>query len=89
MSAMSTTLIQSYVMHGETCFFVSTINRASSAELAYGSTYAETLAWVVDVETKQRGDIVAQDEASTGSMKGHFRVCEKLAATGKFYEDGE
>ena len=85
---MTTALIQSHVRHGDKWFFVSTINRESSAALAYGMTYAETMAWDFDPATKQRGQIVAQDEAPTDSLRGHFRVCEKLAATGKF-EDNE
>ena len=84
---MSKALIKSHVFHDGKCFFVSTINRESSAVEAYGMTYAETMAWEWFQESGSRGDLVAQDEASSDSLRGHFRVCEKLAATGKFYED--
>jgi hypothetical protein len=86
---MNKSLITSYVLHNGKCFFVSTINRESSAMEAHGMTYAETMAWELDLETKKNGNIVAQDEAATDSLRGHFRVCEKLFVTGKFYEDEE
>lgn len=79
---MSTSLIQSQVRHGDSWFYVSTINRKSSAAIAYGSTYSETLAWEFDPVAKTRGGIVAQDESATDSLAGHFRVCEKLAKGG-------
>jgi hypothetical protein len=79
---MSDTLIQSYVWHEGKCFFVSTINRVSSAELAYGGTYAETLVWEYDYEERKRGNIVGQTEGSTGSISAHIRMCQLIHETG-------
>lgn len=79
---MVKTLIQSYVHHGDKWFFVSTINRESSAALAYGNTYAETMVWEFDFVTKERGRIVWQTEAGTDSLVGHFKACKQLSETG-------
>ena len=79
---MNKTLIQSYVPHGDKWFFVSTINRESSAALAYGNTYAETMVWEFDFVTKERGRLVWQDGAGTDSLSGHFKACKRLYETG-------
>ncbi len=44
--------------------------------------YNETMAWVYDWVTSERGAQVAMDEACTGSIRGHIRVCEKLHEKG-------
>lgn len=75
---MSTPLAQTYLYVGDKAFFVSTIDRQSSAALAYGATYAETMAWEWNPTTKERGRIVTQDEASSGSLCGHIRVMEAI-----------
>jgi hypothetical protein len=80
---MSKALIQSHVRHGDKWFYVSTINRESSAVASYGATYAETIAWEFEPASKQRGDIVAQVSATTDSLSGHFKVCKAL------FEGGE
>lgn len=79
---MNKTIIQSYVPHGDKWFFVSTINRESSAALAYGNTYAETMVWEFDFVTKERGRIVWQAEEKANSLVGHYKVCERLYETG-------
>ena len=81
-------VIKSYVWHGKDCFFVSTINRASSAALAYGSTYAETLVWRFDWSIKDRvGGILYSESGSTGSINKHVKVCEQLHANGKLDDE--
>lgn len=79
---MSTPIAQTYLYVGAKCYFVSTIDRQSSATLAYVATYAETMAWEFDTTTKQRGRLVMQDEASTGSLFGHVRVMEAITKEG-------
>jgi hypothetical protein len=83
----SDTLIQSTVQHGGKWFFASTINRESSAQLSYGGTYAETMVWEWNFDTKTRGDLVGQDEGSTDSIRVHIVICERLHSTGKFDAD--
>jgi len=56
---------------------VSTINRESSAMYAYGGMYAETIVFSVP-----HNEILAQDEASEGSMFGHQRMCEAFRKYG-------
>lgn len=81
-------IAQTYIYRAEgQCFFVSTINRESSAALAYGATYAETMAWEFDRTTNTRGHLVAMDEAATDSIVGHIRVCEALHKHGSVDND--
>ena len=83
------TLAQTHIWHGDKCFFVSTINRQSSATLAYGAVYSETLVWEWDDETKQRGAMVGQDEHCEDSLFAHQRMVLRLFDTGSCEEIGE
>lgn len=85
---MSKKLIQSYVYCSDKCFFVSTINRESSSMLGPGE-YAETMVWLWDEQTKERGKFIGQDEGSRDSIVTHNRICKRLSETGKFEEDEE
>ena len=38
-------IIKTYVWHGDKCFFVSTINRESSAAILPALRYNETMVW--------------------------------------------
>lgn len=74
--------LKSYVWHGEQCFFVSTIERDSSAMVGGPpARFHETLAWEYDWETKERGDIVAQD-GDGEAFQQHFSMCELLFRSG-------
>ena len=76
---MSNTLIQSYVWHDGKCFFVSTINRESSAMYAAGSRYAETMVWECDAITHERKNpFIGQDEALEDDITMHLKMCLKL-----------
>lgn len=76
-------LIMSHVFHGDQCFFVSTIERDSSAAAAYGMRLNETIAWEFDWDKKQRGKIVAQT-GDGAAISQHMRVCEQLFLNGRF-----
>ena len=78
-------IIQSYVWHDGKCFFVSTINRESSA--IGGGTYAETMVFEWDAQERKRGKIVAQDQGSTNSIYAHQNVCKLIHETGKTSAD--
>ena len=84
---MSDKVMQSYVWHEGKCFFVSTINRASSAALAYGSIYAETMAWEYDYEKRECGGLVGQGEGLTGSIHTHVAMCKQLSNSGNLAND--
>ena len=58
---------------------VSTINRQSSASLAYGDWYAETMVFECQ-EDGSHGDLICQDEASVGSRVQHDRIVEMVVA---------
>lgn len=85
--AKSVRLARDIVTHNGKQFYVSTINRESSAELSYRSIYAETLVWEWD--GTQRGKIVGQDEAGEDSLVGHKRMCTIFEAHGKQLQDDD
>lgn len=71
-------MIQSHVWApDERCYFVSSIDRESSAALAYGARYVETLVWRWERGT--RTDLIYTGEGP----KEHFRVCEFLMKHGE------
>lgn len=80
-------LAQTYVWHNNEAFFVSTINRQSSASLAYGHIYAETLVWEWDSETRKRGKIIGQDECAEDSILAHQSMVKSLFKTGLCMEE--
>ena len=85
---MDNKVIQSYVWFEGKCFFVSTINRESSAMIEGPIRYNETMAWECDPLTNKRGEMLPiQEGGPTGSLKAHFRVCESLAASGEYLDD--
>lgn len=84
----SKTVIQFYVHHGNKGFFVSTIDRSSSAALCPGR-YNETMVWEFDFKTKERGSILHQDGAALGNLKKHFAICEQLFNNGCIKDDNE
>lgn len=79
--------MKSYVWHGDECFFVSTIERDSSALMdSPVSRFHETIVWEYDWKTKERGAIVAQ-EGGGPAFEQHYRVCKQLFKTGKVEEE--
>lgn len=59
------------------CFYVSTIERDSSAPSSPALRYMETIAWEYDWDTKKRGDIAVQ-ENNGPAFKQHFSIYECL-----------
>jgi len=76
-------LIQSYVFYKDICFFVSTIDRASSSAIHFGRIYSETMVWEWDVDKNERGAFVGQDEDIEGSIAVHQRMVKELFETGE------
>lgn len=76
------TIIQSYVFHETGSFFVSTIERDSSA-MDGPRRFNETIVWAWDKVTRQRGAMIHQDGESRGSIRTHLRICEAYHKTGK------
>jgi hypothetical protein len=77
-----TRVMKSYVWHEGQCYFVSTINRESSALLAPDLVYAETMVWKVNFDSGIREAIVHQAEGPRGSIAEHIAICQRLRATG-------
>ena len=69
-------LAKSFISCNGKHYFVSTINRESSAVLAHGDLYAETIAWEWNPETNTRGEQAKQDESCMDSLEGHKRVMD-------------
>ena len=80
----TTRALKSYVWHEEQCFFVSTIKRDSSAAVEPpAARFYETLAWLYDWETAERGELVA--ESGNGpALDQHFGVVRQLLLFGRF-----
>lgn len=73
--------IKTYVWHGEQCYFVSTIDRDSSA--LGGPRYAETIVWPFDWNTSERGMMISQTSDREGSVREHFRQAAAIHANGE------
>lgn len=78
----SFTVIQSYVFRENAAWFVSTINRASSATLGWGRRYHETLVWAWDPKTRGREQLLWSGEDIVGAITTHVAVCRRLYETG-------
>ena len=75
--------LKSYVWHGDSCFFVSTIERDSSAAIIPAPRFYETMAWSYDWEAAERGELVAHEGEGT-AFEQHYEVCRQLFKTGSF-----
>jgi hypothetical protein len=74
---------QSYIHHNGERFFISTIERESSALLAYGARYNETIVWKWNEgEPEREQKILIMESGITGSIKTHLEVCEKIFRNG-------
>lgn len=82
-------MIQTLVQCGLVHVLISTINRHSSAIESYGGEYAETIAWEYDPTTGKKGKILAQGEASSGSLSTHRKLVKRFEETGSFEEHDE
>jgi len=71
---MNKKMIQSYVYHGDKCFFVSTIDRELSSE---------TMVWAYDYAKSERGNFEGQAEGAEGSIRTHLMMCERLHKIGR------
>jgi len=74
-------VIKTYVWHGGKCYFVSTIERDSSAILG-PRRFNETMVWEYDWNSDERGQLVYEDGGPTGSIRTHQAVVEAI------YENG-
>jgi hypothetical protein len=75
------TQLQSYVYYQDKCFFVSTIERDSSAA-ACPMRYAETIVWEYDRATATRGKILDMDGSGPALLQ-HTAIIKA------YYEHGE
>lgn len=71
------------------CFYISTLNRESSAAISPPMRYNETIAWECDRSGSVRGAIVGMGEAPSGSLKTHQRIVKQLFDYGEVRIDEE
>jgi hypothetical protein len=90
---VSITQIQSYVHHGGKAWFVSTIERDSSAAVIPSPRYNETIVWEWNPVTRERGEMLTTFEDRKNSIAMHQRVCASLyyfaGDTKRVSEDGQ
>lgn len=79
-------VMKSYVWHGGKCFFVSTMERESSAAILPSPRYNETMVWEYDWDKAERGEIIAQQGAPMGSIGLHIALCVQLHNNGHIPE---
>lgn len=73
---------KSYIWHNEQCYFVSTIERDSSAMLG-PRRYNETMVWEFDWTKNERGSLIYQGECNTNSIFTHQKTVDTLYKGGK------
>lgn len=78
----SDTIAQTHVKHGDKWFFVSTINRESSAEFDPERIFAETIVWTWNPETRKRGELIYTDGSYKDSIYVHQATVERCFYTG-------
>lgn len=76
-------LIKSYVWFGDECFYVSTINRDSSA-MTGPRRFAETIVW--KWAKNEREEMVYMDEGAEDSIRTHLDLCLRIHLTGRAEE---
>lgn len=80
-------VIKSYVWHQGKCFFVSTIERDSSA-IEGPRRYNETIVWEFDWPSQKRGKQIYQDGDGKHSIAVHLRTCQNLHDAGTPENEG-
>lgn len=76
---------QSYVWHGEKCFFVSTIQRKYDTYQGE-TTGPETMVWSYDHEKQQRiGSVIGH----MGGVINHQQICRCLIAEGIMLDEND
>lgn len=68
---------KTYVWYKGVCYFVSTIERESSAMLG-PRRFNETFVWLYDWAAHTRGSQVLERDDMAGSIRTHLRVVERL-----------
>lgn len=82
----STPQLKSYVWHGDQCFFVSTIERDSSACVEPPALrFLETMIWEFDWDASEKGELLYQNGSQ--SLQQHLHLCETLHRTGELPEE--
>jgi len=79
---MSNLIAYTIVQRNGKHYYISTINRESSASGAYGRMYAETMVWEWDNVLRERGEFIGQGEASCDSLFTHLDFVQRMHRDG-------
>lgn len=72
-----TPIIKTYVWHDGKCYFVSTIERDSSAgDMPY--RYTETMVWEYDWEGRERRKQVLEGDGGPKSIRTHMEIVKAI-----------
>jgi len=74
-------ILKSYAWHGNSCFFVSTIERESS-DMEGPRRFNETVVWTFDWSARKNGNLIHTADDSRGSIREHLRIVESYIKTG-------
>lgn len=77
-------VIGSYVHHKGKSWNVSTIYRQCSSP-NWDGMYYETIVWEYDLEKRERGRMVHQDEG----FESHFTICKSIIRSGAFWDSDD
>ena len=78
-------ILKSYCWHKGRCFFISTIERDSSAAVSPAPRYMETIAWEYDWDSTERGEMVGMT-GDGEAFRQHADMVEQLYRTGEYTE---
>lgn len=80
---------QTYVFNKDRAFYVSTVERDSSAMIEPPAMrYMETIVWDWNAHTKKRGRLLYQIGDGAAAIQ-HFNVCRQLYFFGEYDENME
>jgi hypothetical protein len=85
-----TKVAQSYRFHKDRLFFVSTINRQSSAMITDPPWYSETFVWELDPDNPtSTGNLVHESSSHLNDIANHLEISRQFFKNGKANEEDE
>jgi hypothetical protein len=88
---MITKVAQSYIYYEDKLFYISTINRQSSAMITDPPWYTETFVWELDPNNPTNvGDLVHESSSNfMNDITSHFETCMQFFENGKANKEDE
>lgn len=87
---MITKVAQSYIFNEDRLFFVSTVNRQSSAMITNPPWYSETFVWELDSNNPtDTGNLVHESSSCLNDITNHFNICMQFFKNGEANKEDE